>query len=480
MRRAPRIPVDLPANLHLLSQTVKGRITDLSLTGAHIAFPEKVKLHVHLIDLKFPLFSTKSPDIEVLVRVVRSSASGVGVEFLDLDSHNRSRLWDSLLPLLPHNFEICPFCGKEITGRGVKFCPACRLPQDLHVIGYQDWLNDVNSGEPEEMVGVSEPMRQVFNLIRKVAATDLPVLITGASGTGKEMVARSIHQRSQRAEGPFVAINCAAIPRELLESELFGHEKGAFTGAHRTSIGTVERAQGGTLFLDEVGELPLELQVKLLRFLQEFTFERVGGRKTIEADLRVISATNSDLTAMIKEGNFREDLYYRLDVLSVELPLLKDRDDDLLIMATIFLKRYSSRVGKKDLRFSKEAMTAIQSHNWPGNIRELTNRIRRSVVMADGPLIAPEHLGIVVSLLDPEPYCDGLSLKEAKAKFEAQLIAQVLGKYNGNVLLAAKALRTSRSMLYNLIQKYNINEASEKPSSQFRSNPSFVSAIGSS
>ena len=312
------------------------------------------------------------------------------------------------------------------------------------------------------MVGVSEPMRQVFNLIRKIAATDLPVLITGASGTGKEMVARSIHQRSLRAAGPFVAINCAAIPRELLESELFGHEKGAFTGAYRTSIGTVERAQGGTLFLDEVGELPLELQVKLLRFLQEFTFERVGGRKTMEADLRVISATNSDLTALIKEGNFREDLYYRLDVLSVELPLLKDRDDDLLIMATIFLKRYASRVGKKDLRFSKEAMTAIQAHNWPGNIRELTNRIRRSVVMADGPLIAPEHLGIAVSHLEPEPYCDGLSLKEAKARFEAQLIAQVLAKYNGNVLLAAKALRTSRSMLYNLIQKYNLNGACEK------------------
>ena len=338
------------------------------------------------------------------------------------------------------------------------------MPQDLHVVGYQDWLGDVNSGEPEEMVGVSEPMRQVFNLIRKIAATDLPVLITGASGTGKEMVARSIHQRSLRAEGPFVAINCAAIPRELLESELFGHEKGAFTGAYRTSIGTVERAQGGTLFLDEVGELPLELQVKLLRFLQEFTFERVGGRKTIEADLRVISATNSDLTALIKEGNFREDLYYRLDVLSVELPPLKDRDDDLLIMATIFLKRYASRVGKKDLRFSKEAMTAIQAHHWPGNIRELTNRIRRSVVMADGPLIAPEHLGIVVSHLDPEPYCDGLSLKEAKARFESQLIAQVLAKYNGNVLLAAKALRTSRSMLYNLIQKYNLNGAFEKAS----------------
>jgi hypothetical protein len=411
MRRAPRLPVDLPVSLYFLSQTVKGRITDLSLTGAHIALPEKVKLQVPIIDLKFPLFSTKSPDLEVLTRVVRPSAFGVGVEFLDLDSHTRSRLWDSLLPLLPRRFSTCPFCGKEIKGRGVKLCPECQMPQDLHVVGYQGWLGDVNSGEPEEMVGVSEPMRQVFHRIRKVAATDLPVLITGASGTGKEMVARSIHQRSLRAAGPFVAINCAAIPRELLESELFGHEKGAFTGAYRTSIGTVERAQGGTLFLDEVGELPLELQVKLLRFLQEFTFERVGGRKTIEADLRVISATNSDLTALIAEGKFREDLYYRLDVLNIELPPLKDRDDDLLIMATIFLKRYSSRVGQKELRFSKEAMTAIQTHNWPGNIRELTNRIRRSVVLADGSLIAPEHLGLEAAHLNPEPYCDGLSLK---------------------------------------------------------------------
>ena len=226
MRRAPRITVDLPVSLHLLNQTVKGRITDLSLTGAHIALSKNVKLTVPIIDLKFPLLSTKSPDIEVLVRVVRPSTSGVGVEFLDLDSHNRARLWDSLLPLLPLRFENCPFCGKETKAPGAKLCSGCQMPQELKVVGYQDWLVDVNSGEPEEMVGVSQPMRQMFNLIRKIAATDLPVLITGASGTGKEMVARIIHQRSLRTAGPFVAINCAAIPRELLESELFGHEKG--------------------------------------------------------------------------------------------------------------------------------------------------------------------------------------------------------------------------------------------------------------
>lgn len=431
-------------------------MTDLSLNGTHVTLPPGAGPPFHIVNLKFPLLSKDSPELEVLALVVRQTSSGFGAEFLDLDSHNLARLWDSMLPLLPTRFAVCPFCSKEVKDLRKKFCLGCHLPLDLHKTGYKAWLFPDNSGEPEEMVGVSDPMRQVFDLIRKVAATELPVLITGASGTGKEMVARALHQRSLRAQGNFVPINCAAIPRELLESELFGHEKGSFTGAYRTTIGTVERAQGGTLFLDEIGELPLELQVKLLRFLQEFTFERVGGHKTFEADLRVVSATNSDLKALVKDGNFREDLYYRLDVLHIELPLLKDREDDLLIMANIFLKRYTTRVGKPGLEFSKDAVTAIQAHPWPGNIRELTNRIRRSVVMADGPLIAPEHLGLAFLHLEVEPYCDGLSLKEAKARFEAKLVTQVLHKYNGNVFLAAKALQTSRSLLYNLIQKYNL------------------------
>jgi DNA-binding NtrC family response regulator len=456
LRRAPRFPVDLPVSLYSMGQTTQGFITDLSLNGTHVTLPGATDPPFHIVNLKFPLLSKDPHKLEVLARVVRHSSSGFGAEFLDLDSHNRALLWDSMLPLLPTRFELCPFCSAEVKDQRKKICLGCHLPLDLHKTGYQEWLPPSNTGEGEEMVGVSDPMRQVFHLIRKVAATELPVLVTGASGTGKEMVARAIHQRSLRSKGPFIPINCAAIPRELLESELFGHEKGSFTGAYRTTIGTVERAQGGTLFLDEVGELPLELQVKLLRFLQEFTFERVGGHKTLEADLRVISATNGDLKALIKDGQFREDLYYRLDVLHIELPLLKDREDDLLIMASIFLKRYANRVDKNGLEFSKAAVTAIQAHPWQGNIRELTNRIRRSVVMADGSLIEPEHLGLAFLHLDPELYCDGLSLKAAKAKFEANLVSKVLAKYNGNVLLAAKALQTSRSMLYNLIQKYNI------------------------
>jgi two-component system, NtrC family, response regulator len=327
--------------------------------------------------------------------------------------------------------------------------------QEQEILKPREEREDATSGGTE-MIGTCEAMLNIFDLIRKVAATDVPVLITGASGTGKEMAARAIHQRSMRAKGPFIAVNCGAIPRELLESELFGYNKGAFTGAYRSSIGTLDRADKGTLFLDEVGELPLELQVKLLRFLQEYTFERVGGRKTIKVDLRVISATNSDLGAQIRIGRFREDLYYRLDVVTFVMPPLRDRGEDVVIMAKFFLNQYSAQQSKNILGFAPEAVTAIQMHSWPGNVRELINRIRRAVVMADSPWILPEHMSLKISEINPEPIFDGLGLKEAKQKLEFELVSAVLQKYRWNVRLAAKALKTSRSVIYNLMGKYKL------------------------
>lgn len=458
MRRAPRFRVDLPVTLYTSGKAVEGRITDLSLKGSHVTLAAPLQFPTSLLNLKF-IIAPANTDMEVLARVMRQTATGIGAEFLDLDRHNRALLWDSLAPLLPAKYEKCPFCGHTAEDRRRRRCSRCSHPLDLRDGNFLDWWDGVGHQEAEEMVGYSEAMRQVFHLIRKVAATDVPVLVTGASGTGKEMVARAIHQRSLRSQGPFVPVNCGAIPRELLESELFGHEKGAFTGAHRTTIGTVERARGGTLFLDEVGELPLDLQVKLLRFLQEFTFQRVGGQKTLEVDLRVISATNSDLKMLIADGRFREDLYYRLDVLHIEMPMLRDREDDLLIMANIFLKKYAARVGKEIRGLGQDALNAISAHPWPGNVRELINRIRRSVVMADGTWISPEHLGFTPENPKQETIYNGLGLKEAKSKFEAKMVAEALEKFSGNVHMAAKALKTSRSMLYNLIQKYKLGNS---------------------
>jgi two-component system NtrC family response regulator len=312
---------------------------------------------------------------------------------------------------------------------------------------------------PNEMIGTCQAMFHVFHLIRKAAGTDVPILVTGASGTGKEMVAQALHQRSTRAPGPFVTVNCGAIPRELLESELFGHERGAFTGAHRTTVGKVELANHGTLFLDEIGELPLELQVKLLRFLQDYSFERVGGRQKLQADLRVVSATNRDLKELIALKRFRDDLYYRLNCINIELPDLKDRGEDVLIMANVFLRRYAATIGKQVSGLTKETMQAIQAYAWPGNIRELANLIRRSVVMTDNSWITPENLGLDSAVIHKIPSNgNGLGLKKAKAQLELKLVTEALTNFRGNVQKAAKALKTSRSVVYHLINKYQIKE----------------------
>ncbi len=450
MRKSPRVLVDIPVAVDAYGQTFTGRTANLGLRGAFITLEELPPPFNAVVNVRL-FMSPQRQDLEILARVVRTEPHGVGAEFLDLDVHSRSLLYDFLTPLWPQVLTDCPFCGQMLPKRTRKNCPACLKSLDWRKNG------DMKEIDSEEMIGACKTMRDIFCLIRKVAVTDVPVLITGASGTGKEMVARAIHQRSNWSAGPFVEVNCGAIPRELLESELFGHERGAFTGAYRSMIGHVERAQNGTLFLDEVGELPVDLQVKLLRFLQEFTFHRVGGRQPIRVDIRIISATNTYLPELFHAGRFREDLYYRLDVVNINLPLLKDREDDALIMANIFLKRYAARLGKDIKGFTPEAVAAIMNHSWPGNVRELINRVRRAVVMSEQQRVAPEPLGLNQSGEEEvEPTFHGKSLKEARAEFEARLVSEALQHFQGNVFLASQALKVSRSTMYHFIQKYQL------------------------
>ncbi len=304
----------------------------------------------------------------------------------------------------------------------------------------------------EGMMGTSALMQDVFATIRRVATTDVPVLIAGESGTGKELAARAVHRLSDRKTGPFIAINCGAIPENLLESELFGHEKGAFTNAHMQRKGRVEGAQGGTLFLDEIGELPLALQVKLLRFLQERVIERVGGRGEIPIDTRVVAATNMDLRKAMSEGRFREDLYYRLSVVGVTIPPLRDRGGDVALLANLFLQRYAQENKKRAMKFTPAALHALESHQWPGNIRELENRIKRAVIMAEGNQISPVHL----ELAEPaDPYA-GKRLKEAREVLERDLVQRALARSKGNLTQAAADLGVSRPTLYELMEKLGV------------------------
>ncbi len=303
----------------------------------------------------------------------------------------------------------------------------------------------------EGMLGSGTRMQSVFNAIRKVATTDAPVLILGESGTGKEMTARAIHERSNRREGSFVAINCSAIPEALIESELFGHEKGAFTGAHATRKGRIEMAAGGTLFLDELGEIPLLLQVKLLRFLQDQRIERVGGRQEIVVDTRIVAATNADLKKGMASGTFREDLFYRLAVVQINLPPLREREDDVLVLAQDFLRQFSGESGKDGLAFAPDAIRAIRQHDWPGNVRELQNRVRRAVIMG-GKRITAEDLELVAG----RGAAVGSTLREARENLERDMIRAALRKHGGKMSATATELGISRPTLYELIEKLGL------------------------
>jgi two-component system NtrC family response regulator len=308
--------------------------------------------------------------------------------------------------------------------------------------------------ELEEIIGTSPAICAVMDLVHKVAKTEMPVLITGETGTGKELTAHAIHERSLRQQGPFVPINCGAIPENLLESELFGHERGAFTGAVHQKKGKLETAAGGTLFLDEVGDLLPSLQVKLLRFLQKGTFERVGGHEMLHVDARVIAATNVDLKAAIDKNLFREDLYYRLGVMHIHLPPLRERGEDTLLMAMLFLKQAAALHHKPIRSYSPGALNAIRKYFWPGNVRELSNRVRRAVVMAEGSEITAHDLD-----LDAEPLhaADSLdSLRAAHRRIEVELIIKAISLHRGNLTRVARDLEVSRSTLYRKLRSYQL------------------------
>jgi len=306
----------------------------------------------------------------------------------------------------------------------------------------------------EDMLGTSPQMQAVFDLIRKVAATNAPVLLLGESGTGKEMAAAAIHRRSPRKDGPFVAINCNAIPENLLESELFGHERGAFTGAHVQRKGLLETASGGTLFLDEIGELPPAIQVKLLRFLQEHRLQRVGGRQEIQVDTRLVAATNADLKELIESGKFREDLYFRLAVVTIRLLPLRERGQDVVFLAREFLHRFANQNSRTKMVFAPDALRAVSRYSWPGNVRELQNRVKRGVIMAGGSRITAKDLEL-------EHNHGGMSsrtttLRQAREHVEREMIEQALKRNSGKITSAAADLGISRPTLYELMEKLGV------------------------
>ncbi len=307
------------------------------------------------------------------------------------------------------------------------------------------------------MITGAPEMVKVARTIERVADLDVSVMLLGASGTGKELLARGLHEASARRDGAFVAINCAAIPENLLESELFGHEKGAFTGAVKTTEGKIELAHGGTLFLDEVGDIPLPLQVKLLRFLQERTIERIGGRKAIAVDTRIVCATHRDLDVMIADGSFRDDLYYRLAEMVVKIPTLAGRPGDAVLLARHFLHQYAPTMNPAVRGFAPDALHAIDEARWPGNVRELENRIKRAVIMADGKLVTKGDLDLARAANENEgDEAAWLNLRSAREAADRVAIRRAMTQSEGNISSAAKLLGISRPTLYDLLKQYRM------------------------
>ena len=326
-------------------------------------------------------------------------------------------------------------------------------------LGHLDGMSKLREAEsplqPVEefhMVGASAQFLAIFEQIRRVATVEAPVLIRGETGVGKEMIARAIHQRSQQRGGPFVAVNCGALPETLIHAELFGYEKGAFTGAYKRKIGRIESAQNGTIFLDEIGDLPAQLQVYLLRFLEQKTIERLGGNQSLTSNARVIAATHVNLEQAVIDGTFREDLYYRLNVLGIEVPRLSERKGDIELLARFFLHKFAKEQGSNVRGFTRQAIAAMQHYDWPGNVREMINRIRRALVMSENRMITPRDLGLAES----EAHVEIEPLEQVRAHAEEVAVRSCLSQSMNNVSQAAKLLGVSRVTLYRMMDKYGI------------------------
>ncbi len=325
----------------------------------------------------------------------------------------------------------------------------------ISAIESENAKRDALDYQDSAIIGTSPKIMQVKSMIDKIAPTEITTLLLGESGTGKDLIAREIHKKSKRSDKPFIAINCASIPENLLESELFGHEKGAFTGASKTTLGKIECAQGGTLFLDEIGDMPYSLQAKILRFLQDKVIERVGGRSQIPVDIRIVCATNQNLHEMVLDKTFREDLFYRISEIVIDIPPLRERNEDILLISRHLLNQSAETLSRSFNGFSEEATNALMSHNWPGNIRELQNKIKSAAVMSDTKLITDSDLGLAADIEQVNTSLE-LSLKVTREKAEKEALSKALSYCDGNLSNTAKCLGITRPTLYNLLDKYEL------------------------
>lgn len=438
---------DEPLNLDLLEQELGDRGYAIERANGGAEALEKFAAHAPQLVLLDHLMP--DPDgIEVLRRL---RGGGVDIPVIMLTAHGTIEKAVEAMRYGATDFITKPFDADHLAFAVGRALNEERLGRKVEVLSQQ-------ANERHHLIpGNSAAMKQAVDFARKAAASNSTVLLLGESGTGKEVIASAIHRWSERGEEPFIAINCAGLSKELLESELFGHEKGAFTGAHLLKRGKIELARGGTVFLDEIGDMAPELQARLLRFLQEHRFERVGGTKTMDGDVRIVVATNRDLARAIRDGHFREDLYYRINVIAIRLPPLRERKEDIPELARHFLERFASEGNKRFTGIAEGAMVKLLDHDWPGNVRELANAIERAVVLGRGPEVTvrdlPTHLGAASAM--PAP--DGPGYHAALDAYKRNVIASALARTDGNRAAAAKLLGLQRTYLSRLIRSLGLD-----------------------